>query len=146
MYNKIVDALKGIARDGLRMKMITRVQTKVASNNNNIENLNKDLQRVKKDIARAQFKQTQIVDADPDKDDKIAQLVNVVKNYDEEIIFINKELDNLNEVKKELDAHIEKIQNGEVKVCLDELNELTNQLIMEVTKDTAVETAKELSA
>lgn len=144
MYNKIVEALKEIARNALRMKIMVKLQSELAYITNQINHSNTNTQEIKKDIARAQFKQTQIVDTDPDKEEKNKQIENRLKEHSLEIESVNEEIKILTEQKTNKEKEITAIENGEVKVSLDKLNNLTKELITEITKDIAIARAKEL--
>lgn len=144
MYNKIVDSLKEIARDGLRMKMIIPLQSERASITADINKHDTAIGEVKKDIARANFKQTQIVDTDPDKEEKTLSLAELVKHYEEEIVNITKHKEALVLEQKEVEQRIVDVQEGKVKVCLDKLNAITAELVTEVMKDTAVAKAQQI--
>ena len=138
--------MKGIARDSLRMKMVIGLQSRVASVVSTINSHNESITELKKDQARVAFRKSQIADGDPDAADKAKDYDEQTAELDKAIESTNKRIEDLNKAKLDEEAKITKVENGEVKVNLDELNDLTEKLIVEVTKDTAVAKAKELSA
>lgn len=146
MYNKIVDTLKGIARDALRMKMIVKLQTALASVVSDINQNGESVMAYKKQIARNSFKVSQINEADPDKEDKLKGLAEDLEYIEQGLTNLEKDLENLSKDKAEVEAKIAKVEAGEIKVDLDALNTLTNELILEITKSTAVETAARVTA
>ena len=145
MYNKIVDALKGIARDALRMKLVVMWQTRLASANALVNDLTASVLELQKDIARANFGISQLIDADPDKEELTKSYTETIASLNKEIESANQEIVTANKSVTDITAHIQEIQDGKVKVCLDDLNALTEELIMEVTKSVAVSTAASLS-
>lgn len=143
-YNKLVDALKNIARDGLRMELVSKTQTKLAEVVSAIQEIKTTIMSFQKDIARANFAIDQLVEADPDFEEKkkeegadIECLNKEIKNAEETIVELEK-------AKTEIEEKITKIEAGEIKVSLEKLNEMTSVLIKEVMSATAVEKAKEL--
>lgn len=145
MYNKIVEALKVIARDSLRMNLVVGLQSKAAAYTSQINAELKMVESFKKGIARAEFQITQLVDGDPDKDEKSAKFTAQVESLNLEILEVEKTITLLNKAKDDVAAEIVKVQSGETKVSLNEVNDLTEKLIAEVTKDVAVAKARELS-
>ena len=93
MYNKIVDTLKGIARDALRMKMIIGLQSERAEYTSEVNSCQNYIEEKKKDIARIEFKTTQIVDADPDKEIKLKANQTNIEYLNEVITDITKEIE-----------------------------------------------------
>jgi len=144
-YNTIVEKLKIIARDGLRMNMVSRVQTQISDIEKNINEHTENVMNLKKDIARENFAETQLVEADPDFAEKKEYIKKGVEMIEKLIVSENEKIQKLNELKDEKVKKIESIQNGEIKVSIDELNEKTNELINEITKSTAVKAVESVT-
>ncbi len=144
-YNTIVEKLKIIARDGLRMNMVSRVQTQISDIEKNINEHTENVMNLKKNIARENFAETQLVEADPDFAEKKEDIKKEVEMIEKLIVSENETIQKFNELKDEKVKKIESIQNGEIKVSIDELNEKTNELINEITKSTAVKAVESVT-
>ena len=145
MYNKIVETLKIIARDSLRMNIVVRLQSEANSFAIAGTDALKTIQDLNKEIARVQFKTSLLVEADPDFTEKTESYTKRVASLNTDILDVQKSVDALTKAKANVEAQIAKVQSGEVKVCLDQVNALTKDLIAEVTKDIAVQTARGLA-
>lgn len=140
-YNDVVSSLREIARDGLRLKKVNSLRadrlvlsTDLSSTQRNLEDFT--LANAKT-VAILNFKLAQLVDADPEKEDK-------TKRYNNDLEFQAKHLtevteggaervEELNKAISELDERIAKVQSGEWKVDMDALNAAAECLIKEVT-------------
>lgn len=144
-YNTIVEKLKIIARDGLRMNMVSRVQTQISDIEKHINEHTENVMNLKKNIARENFAETQLVEADPDFAEKKEDIKKEIEMIEKLIVSENETIQKFNELKDEKVKKIESIQNGEIKVSIDELNEKTNELINEITKSTAVKAVESVT-
>jgi len=142
-YNTIVAKLKEIARDGLRMELVSKRQTEVAAFEANIKSHQENIQELRKDIERANFQITQLVDADPDFADKKKAYEDQIVEIEADIKTATECLDEVKKQKTEVEENITKIEAGEVKVNLERLNDRTAQLITEVTTAAAVKAVSE---
>lgn len=136
-YNEIVSQLREIARDGLRLGMVARVRSEIYDVTKYIDNTDKSLEKLKKAIVVAEFEKSQIVDADPRKEEKTKRFDDEIKSTNE---YIEREVKNKESMEKQianLNAEIVKITAGEVKVCRESLDSETEKLIKEVVKNTA---------
>lgn len=145
-YNEIVDSLKVIARDALRMEMVSKVQSEIGAIDGEINHMNEHSTEEKKNIARCDFAISQLVEADPDFADKKAEIEANKVEITKTIELIDKNLEVLKKNKEEKQAKITEIEEGKIKVSLEKLNALTSVYIQEVTKAAAVKKAAELAA
>jgi chromosome segregation ATPase len=135
--NKIVGAVREIARDHLRMKAIQRRRAKIYSISCGLKSLEKELTQTNLDIQIAEFEKTQIPANHPNRE-------NMVKEYDEEVKTLNedkKEIETeIAETKKSLETvkgEITEWETGKRKVNIEELDEISNDLLKVVTEAAA---------
>lgn len=105
-----------------------------------VENLTKREESAEKIVARAEYKVTQIDPEDPDFEEKRVKAMAFVetekerqksslKNINTEMKQVTKEIETCGKTMGELSENIEKVESGEIKVSIDEVNNKTNSLI-----------------
>ena len=154
-YKKTIATIKVIARDNLRMGLIARRTTRISNMNlekttlvKGLEAYTKRAEEITKDIARNDYAFSKIEDANPDATELRKTLTDSTKLLNEMLaentkdaaqakIDVDQSCKNLDEAIKEQNDKIALIEKGETKVSLDELNTLTNELLLKVAKETA---------
>jgi len=124
------------------MQLIGKRQTKISLLNTDKNNALKNIEDIKKDIARANFRTSIIVDANPDAADLRKEEAEVIVDCNKQIEEVNKSIEEINKEIAEQEKGITAIENGETKVNLEELNQLVDVLLLDITKSVAVEAAK----
>ena len=126
-----VTAFKLIARDALRMNMISPRLSNLSDLQNRITDLSKGQAAYNHSAIVANYEISKLDKEHPDYEEKKAKLLERVKNATEYSEDITKQIA---EVQKEIDEQntgIAKIESGETKVSLDDLNSLTERLVKE---------------
>lgn len=124
-----VAKIKAIARDSLRMKLISPRQSKIATLEGDIVSVKKDIEETTHDTKVEKYEISKLDTEHPNYEKTKTDKENIVKSNDESIINLNKEIENINKAIIEQKDGIAKIESGETKVSLDELNELVDSLI-----------------
>lgn len=146
-YNKLVDAMKVIARDFLRMKIVVRLQSELAMAQDAMNSVMTTITNTQKDIARLEYRKSLVDNLDPDAEAKLKNLDESLKDYNEELVALEtKATAEAQKTIDEINKEIEAVQNGEKKVNLTDLNEYTKVLLAEVTKDAAITAAQNLAS
>ena len=136
-YNEVISKLREIARDGLRLKLVSNVRTEANSLDNRKIEVNKEIENANLRIAVIDFETSEIKANDPEKDAKAKELENDKDFWLEKITKYQERLAELDkQISAEMD-HIAKIQAGEVKVSKESLEDETNRLIKVVTEEVA---------
>lgn len=159
-YKAVVSALKLVARDNLRMKLISRKLTQVSNLEQEVTAVKDSLKAyterataITKSLARVAYKLSKVEDANPDavemrkdlaEDTKMLErdLARNVKDEAEAKVAVAETVTKLEEAIKDQNDKIALIEKGETKVSLDELNELTDTLLGNVTNSAALESVK----
>ena len=124
-----VAAFKLIARDALRMNLIVPRLSNISNLEGDVKSVNESIASHQKTVDVETYEISKL-DADhPNyeakkkvKEDKIKDLTEVIANYNKEIVELNKAI-------QEQKDGIAKIEAGEVKVSLSDLNELVATMI-----------------
>ena len=126
-----VAAFKLIARDALRMNMISPRLSAIATLENRITDITKSKNEVNHSILVNNYEISKLDTGHPDyeamkaeKNEIVTRATETLKGYDESITNIQKDID-------EQKAGIVKIENGETKVSLDDLNQFVERLVKE---------------
>lgn len=142
-YNEIVSIAREVARDGLRLEKVNVIRCSMLSLENDIKDIENAILGQQKEIARAEFAKTTVDPKDPDAEAKL-------KDMDERIDSANKMIVRYTEIlkahtdnKANLEAQIEKVQSGEIKVSMEALNANADAILKEITIACAVDKAKE---
>lgn len=142
-YNEIVSIAREVARDGLRLEKVNVIRCSMLSLENDIKDVENAILGQQKEIARAEFAKTTVDPKDPDAEAKL-------KDMDERIDSANKMIVRYTEIlkahtdnKANLEAQIEKVQSGEIKVSMEALNANADAILKEITIACAVDKAKE---
>lgn len=130
-YNNVVSKMRELARDLLRLKATERFRQEILGLENNKKIHNEFIESLNKDIARTDFKISEIKDNDPDKESKLENLKEVKKNLEDTIEKENEAIENINKEITKVNEKIEKLQKGELLVDADSLDKVTNQLLEE---------------
>jgi len=124
-----VENFKLIARDALRMELISPRLSKVSDYENNINSLKEDIKVADHNIAVEDYEIITLDSKHPNYKDRKESKESRIKSFNEAKEFYNKEIVELEKVIAEQKAAIQKIELGETKVCLDSLNDLVNKMI-----------------
>ncbi|MFA6325050.1 MAG: hypothetical protein WCX46_02370 [Candidatus Paceibacterota bacterium] len=140
-----------------RMTKIANLETEKITTKDSIKSYDEAIARDTKDIARATYAKSKIEDANPDAEDLRKEQDEIIKSLNESIaetkenkISAQKDInDTIVELDKEIDEQkkgIKKIEDGETKVSLEELNQLTDVLMLDITKAAANASLKDITA
>lgn len=136
--NSIVESVKLIARDELRMKHIAKVQTDIYDLEKNVNEVNEEIGGLKKAILREEYAISKVEDQNPDAAEIREAHKEKIEAFQKMIESRNNVMTDLEKVMAEQKEKIQKIESGEIKVNLEKLNERTKVLIEEITKEAAV--------
>lgn len=136
--NSIVESVKLIARDELRMKHIAKVQTDIYDLEKNVNEVNEEIGGLKKAILREEYAISKVEDQNPDAAEIREAHKEKIEAFQKMIESRNNVMANLEKAMAEQKEKIQKIESGEIKVNLEKLNERTKVLIEEITKEAAV--------
>lgn len=128
------------------MGLISKRQTKINTLNAKIADFNADIDAENKIIAQANYDLSIVDDKNPSAADIKTELNDSIKDANEVIKSIKEAIEDVKKEIAEQEAGIKKIESGETKVSLDELNALTDVLMLSITKDVAVVAAKDAAA
>lgn len=140
-YNEIVSIARNVARDGLRLQMTNAVRGQTLKFNNAVSDRENEVLSVNKDIARYEFKKSQLVSNDPDFKEKSEKLDKLIEESNKAIDELNQVLEKYQEEITEKNEMIAKIQSGETKVMTNDLENETEKLLKEITNACAIEAA-----
>jgi hypothetical protein len=126
-----VENFKLIARNALRMNLINPRLTKIASYNSMIEGLNKTKNEVNHKIDVKTYEMSKLDTEHPDYADKKKVYEDAILDSQEYAKVLDNEIEEVNTVIKEQQEGINKIETGETKVSLEDLNNLVSDLIKE---------------
>lgn len=128
LANKVA-SFKLIARDALRMKLISPRQSKISGYENEIKSIEECITKIEKLIAVKNFEKSRIDTDHPEykaltkaKDDAVTELNKDIEEH-------KKGIEEIKEAIKKQEEGIAKIESGETKVSSDELNALVDQMI-----------------
>ena len=124
-----VNAFKNIARNALRMELISPRLTKISSLEGDLAFTNKVIADVNHDIVVENYEISVLDQNHPDYEDhKKAKEANVKADQDE-LVELAKSVEEINKAIAEQKDGIQKIETGETKVSLDRLNETVDKLV-----------------
>jgi chromosome segregation ATPase len=131
----------------LRMEKINSILQEIFMGNKTLSTLKKTIENLteretsaEKIVTRAEYKITKLDPEDPDFEEKKVKAVTFVetekirqestlKSLDTEMKQVTKEIETCGKTIGELSENIEKVESGEIKVSIDEVNSRTNSLI-----------------
>lgn len=126
-----VEAFKLIARNALRMNLISPRLSTIADITATIDEINKQKARLEHSMKVLNYEVSKLDSEHPDFE-KIKEGKEVrIKELAERGTNLDKEVENLNKLIAEQKEGILKIESGETKVSLSELNNLVEELINE---------------
>lgn len=134
-YNEIVSKVRDLARDGVRLQAVNRYRTNRYQAEQDKASLEASIAEEKKNIARAEFKKSQLVEADPDFSAKVADQDANIKYHEEAIARLEKSVEATDKLIAEITEKIEKVETGETKMSIDKVEEATKQLLDEFVKE-----------
>jgi hypothetical protein len=143
-YTAIINSLRDISRDYLRMLMINSVRTELLDLNVSIDNTKKFILEKEKDVAICDYKLSKLDEADPEFEDKSKDLNEYKVLLGEAIAGLSEKVIDLTKEVEKVNLRITDITEGKILVSREDLEAETNKLIKEVTKAAAVEVAKTL--
>jgi uncharacterized coiled-coil protein SlyX len=134
-----VEKFKVIARDTLRMNLISPRLSKIADLENRITDINKEIEGFNHDILVENYEISKLDTEHPDYADHKGRKEDSVKCDTECIDNCNKAIEELNKAITEQKDGIAKIESGETKVSLEDLNDL----VIRMTKQAALDQISE---
>lgn len=140
-YNEIITKVRDLARDQVRLQAVNRYRTKRYEAEKALASLDEQEASIKKDIARYEFKKSQLVEADPDFAEKTESIEKAIVSLNEEIEHLAKVKENGAQVVADLDEKIAKVESGETKMDIEKVEAAAKQLIDEFVKSQAAEIA-----
>ena len=123
------------------LKKIFNVTKAISDSQENLETLDKNKANAEKITARAEYKMSKLDENDPDYQEKKEKAKKVIETETDrqtkELEYIEietKEIKNYIEDRQkrliELEGFIEKVESGEIKISITEVNDLAGSLIM----------------
>lgn len=123
------------------LKKIFNVTKAISDSQENLETLDKNKTNAEKITARAEYKMSKLDENDPDYQEKKEKAKKVIETETDrqtkELEYIEietKEIKNYIEDRQkrliELEGFIEKVESGEIKISITEVNDLAGSLIM----------------
>lgn len=128
LTDKVV-AIKKIARDSLRMKLISPRLSKIASLEADITATQKEIADTEHDIVVEKYENSVLDQNHPDYTKHKTSGEETIKSLTEANVESNKAIDQMNKDIAEQKDGIAKIESGETKVSKEELDELVASLI-----------------
>lgn len=144
--NATVSTLREIARDGLRMDLISARRSKITSLNAEKDSLNRILADYKLDIATSNYEMAAVPTDHPRKADKVKEYTDAVEYVTKRVKETEEALTAVDARIKEQDEGISKLESGETKVSMELLESNTARLIKVVTDKAASDAAPTVSA
>jgi len=131
----ITTNLKLIARNALRMKLISPRLSRIGMIEENIKDLNKAINEHDHEILVQTYEISKMDQQHPDHADHKNRKEDDIKELTECINDLKKEIELSNEALKDENEGIAKIESGETKVSLESLNEMVEKLILQRAKN-----------
>lgn len=120
---------KLIARESLRMELISPRLSRITCLENSIEDVKKIITEKEHEVKVENYEITKLDTDHPNYDKKKEFKENRVKEYTESIERNNKQIEEIEKDIAEQKEGIAKIENGETKVSVDSLNCLVDRMI-----------------
>lgn len=124
-----VAAFKLIARDSLRMGLISARLTKVANLESDLAIFDKEKTDINHDIKVENYEISKLDTEHPDYEETKKGKTELVTDLTKALEGIAKNVEETNKLITEQKEAIAKIENGETKVSLDELNSLVDEMV-----------------
>jgi hypothetical protein len=124
-----VENFKVIARNALRMELISPRLSRVTDYENNINDLKESIKVADHNIVVEDYEIITLDSNHPNYKDRKEAKEARIKVLNEEKEFYNKEIVELEKAIADQKVSILKIETGETKVSLDSLNDLVNKMI-----------------
>lgn len=131
-YTEVVSSVKEIARDVLRMELISARQSTIYGHESDIKDVNEQIAAYNKDIARSEYRISKIEDANPDKESLLKLETAVIDATKKDIARAEELIKSINEAIAKENEGIAKIVSGETKVSKDALADLVSDYLDEV--------------
>jgi chromosome segregation ATPase len=136
-YTKLVETFRELARDLLRLRWINNIKDQILDLTKRIAREAEQKQMTEKNIMRAEFQISTVLDTDPDKETKLeAQKASIeyakenIKNIEERITNLEADITKCNET-------IAKVESGELKVDSENLSTKAKELVEVYVKEQA---------
>ena len=129
-----VAELKAIARNALRMNLISPRLRHIADFQTSIKNTNESIKEFKHEIEVETYEISKLDTNHPDFEKKKKDKEIIVEELNKGITCYEEQVTEFNKQVKEQEDGIAKIENGETKVSLESLNELVETLVLEEAK------------
>ena len=124
-----VASYKLIARDSLRMGLISPRLSKVASLEDSLISFGKQKDEIDHEVKVENYEISKLDTDHPNFDKTKAAKEETVKNYTKELEAVAKAVEDTNKLITEQKEAIAKIESGETKVSLDALNDLVDEML-----------------
>ena len=124
-----VNNFKVIARNALRMNLISPRLSKIADYENQSADINKDINTTNHTLLVEKYEISKLDTAHPNYAERLADKEARIKTLTKSIEFYNKNIEEINKLIVEQNKKITAIEIGETKVSLDNLNDLVEKMI-----------------
>jgi len=124
---EFVQSLRDAARIKLQMLMVSDLLVNISQTTKTINNLEKEVETVKKDIERNNYKISKLDETNPDFKEFKETLKENNEKAEQAIEDLMKETTKYNKDIINLEDKIEKVTKGEIKVSLNEVNKMVNE-------------------
>lgn len=124
-----VAAFKLIARNSLRMKLISARLSKVAGLEDDLKTLDEQKEEIDHAIKVENYEISKLDTEHPDFEDTKKSKTELVTEYTEDLKDLAEKIEETNKLLTEQKEAIAKIESGETKVCLDSLNDLVSEMV-----------------
>lgn len=128
LANKVSN-FKDIARDALRMTLISPRLSRIADYDNQIADINKDINTTNHTLLVEKYEISKLDTEHPNYTERLVSKEARVKTLTESIEFYNKNIEDVNKLIAEQNKGIVAIETGETKVSLEDLNDLVDKMI-----------------
>lgn len=141
-YNEIVSKVRDLARDQVRLHAVNRYRTEKYEQEQHKTCIENDIAELKKNILRAEFKKSEVKANDPDFESKVKTQDDNIQGTTDAIGRVQKIVEIVEKRIAELVEKITKVESGETKMAIENVEAASKALIDEFVKAQA----KELTA
>ncbi len=135
----VVDKVRVIARDGLRLQNIANLKSDLLQLNLTKEESEKYIKSLDKEIARSEYQLKKVDEENPDAEVIKENRTNEIADYKQRQENVKKDIAKIDEQIADVNARIVKWENGESKVQMSNLDEETKRLLSIYTSEQARE-------
>lgn len=141
-YNDLVSIARESARDNVRLHLTNGVRGQILNNEIAISQTETELKNINKNIARATYALSKVDAADPDAEENTKDLNAKIKQMNEVVVNVTKELETYKAAIVKLNTDIVDIANGSKKVSTETLQTLSCKYLDTLNRELMLETVK----